>query len=207
MKRRFILALVVASVGALAASASAAAYQHLGTTGNTGTHSLTDTRARPGATSLYRYSEDKFSWILRHIDVRPPNAEATLLERSGDQQVGWSFTVERRLRCLCDEQGTWEHRYTSPIQKRITDADHNADFTPMGVRVFVPGFSGDPPENTYYYRVTVNVFWFRDNGTVSGTARMRVEWFKSLMDGDHVEKQRWSSQSWCYGLRSEHCHP
>lgn len=206
MGRRIILALVLASIGAIVVSAPVAAYKHLGTTGNTGTHSLTDTRSRPGASAQYRYSDEKFSWVLRHLDVRPPNVEATLLERKGDQQVGWSFTVDRKLRCLCDNQGEWEHRYTSPIQKRITDADHDADFTPMGVRVIVPRFSGDPPEHVYYYRVIVNVFWYRNNGTVSGTARMRVEWFKSTMEGDHVEKQRWSTQSWCYGVRSEHCH-
>jgi hypothetical protein len=62
----------------------------------------------------------------------------------------------------------------------------------MGVRVFVPNDASS--DVSYHYRVIVKVFWYRDNGSVSGTARMRLEWFKSLV-GNDTRKQRLSCRS------------
>ena len=76
--------------------------------------------------------------------------------------------------------------------KATTDADHDASFSAMGVRVRVPDNASD--DIWYSYRAIVKVIWYRDNGTVSGTARMRVEWFKSFV-GDDTSKQRWSCRS------------
>jgi hypothetical protein len=166
-----------------------AGYKHLGTTGNTGTHSLTDTRSSPGADCRYRFFDRGTAWELRRIKVRPPNAQASAFHE-GDQEVGWRFTVERRfINAFAEEPGPWEHRYTSPIQRATTDAEHNAEFLPMDVRVRVPGDAS--ADGRYQYRVTVKVLWYRDNGTVSGTAKMRVEWFQSFF-GDDTAKQRWT---------------
>lgn len=189
---RCLVAFAAATLALVIGGLPVAAYKHLGTTGTTGTHSLTDTRSSPGADCRYRFIDRGTAWELRRINVRPPNVQASVFH-DGNQQVGWRFTVQRRYADAFHEQpGPWEHRYTSPTQKATTDADHDASFSPMDVSVQVPD---DASSDVWYrYRVIVKVFWYRDNGSVSGTARMRVEWFKSYF-GDDTAKQRWSCRS------------
>jgi hypothetical protein len=180
-----LLALVVGA-------SSVAAYKHLGTTGNTGTHSLTDTRSAPGAQCIYRFSDVGTAWKLRRIIVRAPNVQASIFHK-GEQQVGWRFRVDRRDADAFHEQPRpWKHRYTSPIQKARTDADRDASFSAMDVPVRVPD---DASSDVWsHYRVIVEVFWYRDDGGVSGTAKMRVKWFKSHF-GDETANQRWKCRS------------
>jgi hypothetical protein len=166
----------------------AAAYKHLGANGTTGTHSLTDNRSSPGADCQYRFFDRGTQWELRRINVRPPNVEAAPAQADPEQQVGWNFTVERRKFNAFTDPGPWVHRYTSPTQKRMTDADHDAEFTPMDVSVQVPD---DASSDVWYkYRVVVEVFWYRDNGSVSGSAMMRNMWFKSFFDDDSAKQRR-----------------
>jgi len=183
---RHVLALSAALVAFVLGAAPVAGYEHLGTTGNTGTHSLTDTRSSPGADCVYKFFDAGTAWELRRIKVRPPHAQASAFHSNGDQQVGWRFTVERRYVDAFTGAGVWQHRYTSPIQKRMTDADHDASFSAMDVRVNVPD---DASSDVWYkYRVVVKVFWYRDNGSVSGTATMRIEWFKSFFGSDTAKQ-------------------
>lgn len=189
---RYLVAFAATMLALVIGASPVAAYKHLGTTGNTGTHSLTDTRSSPGADCVYRFSDVGTAWELRRIWVDPPNVQASAFHE-GNQQVGWRFTVERRYSDAFHPQpGPWEHRYTSPIQKRMTDADHDASFSARDVRVHVPDDASS--DVWHHYRVIVKVFWYRDNGSVSGTATMRVEWFKSFF-GNDTAKQRWSCRS------------
>lgn len=188
---RYLVAFAASLIALVIGASPVSAYKHLGTTGNTGTHSLTDTRSSPGADCVYRFSDVGTAWELRRINVRPPNVQASVFHE-GNQRVGWRFSVERRESNAFTGSGSWIHRYTSPTQKRTTDADHDASFSPMDVSVRVPEVASS--DVWYHYRVIVKVLWYRDNGSVSGTARMRVEWFKSFF-GDDTAKQRWSCRS------------
>jgi hypothetical protein len=185
---RAALVLTMVSIGVLAAAGPVAAYKELGTTGAVGAHSLTDTRTTPGADCVYRYQAHGSGYFLRRIVVDAPNVRA--VPGKGEQEVGWSFTVERLVRGLGGPTDTpWEHRYTSPVMKRTTDSSHDASFSTMEVRVRSSGQSN--PDNKFWYRTTVKVFWYDANGNVTGTAKMRVEWFKTFM-GPDSDKQRWS---------------
>jgi hypothetical protein len=185
-----LFAVAAAALAVIISAAPVAAYKHLGTRGTTGTHSLTDTADKPGATCKYRQNAEGEE-ILRRVEVRPPNADASTLE--GNQEVGWKFEVKRRVHCLCDDPiGDWEDRYTSPIQKVRTDWNVDAPFTWMGVRVLLPN---ETNSDLYYeYRVIIKAIWYRDDGRVTGSARMRVEWFKS--DFDDMSTQHKSCVSW-----------
>lgn len=192
LRTRHLLVLVTATLAIVISSSPVVAYRHLGTTGSTGTHGLTDTRSSPGADCLYRFSDVGTAWELRRINVDPPNAQASAFQE-GTQRVGWKFTVERQtVSAFSDEPGPWEHRYTSPVMKATTDADHDAAFSPMGVRVTVPDEASSDVK--FFYRVIIKAIWYRDSGGVSGTGRMRVAWFKSFMGNDSTT-QRWSCRS------------
>jgi hypothetical protein len=187
-RSRYTFVLLAAALAAVVSAQPIAAYTELRTTGTAGAHSLTDTRPSPGADCLYRYQARGSGYFLRHITVDPPNVRA--VPGQGEQQVGWSFTVDLRTRALSDDPWSdWEHRYTSPVMKTSTDPDHDASFSAMGVRVVTSGDSN--PDYKFFYRVTVKAFWYRANGGVMGTAKMRLEWFKTFMGGDS-DKQRWS---------------
>lgn len=182
-----LLFVVAAAVGLIVGAQPVAAYSELRTTGTVGAHSLTDTRRSPGADCLYRFSDRGTAWYLRRITVDAPNVRA--VPGQGEQEVGWSFTIDRQSRGLGFGTTPWEHRYTSPVMKETTDSSHDASFSAMGVRVISSQQSN--PDNKHWYRATVKVFWYRPNGNVMGTAKMRVEWFKAFM-GNDSDKQRWS---------------
>src|SRR5918992_4031416 len=123
---RYRLALAAATLALVLGASPVAGYKHLGTTGNTGTHSLTDTRSSPGGECDYRFQDAGTMWALRHVIIDPPNAQASAFHDGATQQVGWRFTVHRKQFNAFTEPGPWTHRYTSPTQKATTDADHDA---------------------------------------------------------------------------------
>lgn len=195
---RYVTGSVATLLVLVLCASPATAYKHLSANGTTGTHGMTDKRSSPGADCTYRFTRFGTQWELRRIKIRPPNVEAAPLQADPEQQVGWRFTVERRYKdAFHVEPGPWVHLYTSPTQKRMTDADHDAPFTPIEVGIRIPGDSSS--DVWYKYRVIVKVFWYRDNGSVNGTALMRNMWFKSFFDdGGGISKQRWSCLSHFY---------
>jgi hypothetical protein len=94
-RTRFLVSITGVLLTLVIGATPVAAYNHLGTTGTTGTHSLTDTRSTPGADCLYRFKDSGSAWELRRITVDPPNVQANAFQ-DGDQEVGWRFTVDRR---------------------------------------------------------------------------------------------------------------
>lgn len=191
-RRRLILIVVAAALAALIGAQPIAAYKELRTTGTVGAHSLSDTKQLPGAICAYAYSDRGTKSTLRYMMVDSPNVRA--VPGQGRQRVGWSFTIERKIVAL-GGTSPWEHRYTSPVSKRTTDSTHDAEFSPMEVRVPSSRESGE--DNHFFYRATVKAFWYRPNGNVMGTAKMRVEWFVSV-ERHLAERQRWSCSGHIY---------
>jgi hypothetical protein len=166
----------------------------LGHTGTVGTHSLTDTMASPGVTAKYRYyASDGFGWLKR-LRVEAPHVRAVAGKSA--QTVGWQFTVERKV-CGLGGCGTWENRYTSPEMTAVTDDGHDAALPDASVGVTVPcGHNCEDAGATY--RVVVKMIWHRGDGSVQGTARHRVYYYRASMDTGEtgvMEKTAWDSWS------------
>jgi len=141
----------------------------LGDTGKVGTHSLTDTHSTPGAKCHYN-SNDK----LKAIEARPPNMAA--FAGRTNQVVGWRFTVERRLNL-----GPWKQVAKSVQQTTSVGGSGDAGgFSSMTVPITLPANEGMNGEHEF--RVVVKMFWYaKDDQTVNGTSRHRVDFYRNLM--------------------------
>jgi hypothetical protein len=136
--------------------------------------------SRGGASCIYTSVEPEYPDLffyegrLDRISVEPPKVRA----RSGTQEVGWRFLVQRRH--YADLGGGWEAwklRYRSPIQRAVTNSTTNAPFSAQGVSVIVPW---DAADSEYQYQVLVKMYWFSGDGTIKGTATHRVDWYTSI---------------------------
>ncbi len=200
LRRGTISAIAGLAVTALAIG-PVLADEELGHTGSVGFHALRDSANGGGAICSYKrlnpspggYSyEAKLKWI----DVRPPKVRAI----SGTQEVGWRFMVER-VRQVAN--ATWVLRYTSPIQRDVTNASTNAQFTKRGINVVLNTTSADDgPE--YEYRVKVKMFWYRANGTVQGTAthlvsNYRQVWNNFPIGGTQTLTEEYPCPGWTAG--------
>ena len=146
----------ISAIGAVAVTALAIspvlADEEFGHTGTVGYHDLRDAGNTGGAICDYRRvnpSPGGYSYEakLRWIDVRPPKVRAI----SGSQEVGWRFIVERVRN---EPNDTWVVRYTSPVQRDVTNSSTNAQFTLRGINVILKTTGADDyPE--YEYRVKV----------------------------------------------------
>jgi hypothetical protein len=178
--RRGVVSTVSALVFAALAVSPALADAEAGHTGTVGFHALVDKGNKGGATCEYKrvtpspggYSyEAKLKWI----NVRAPKVRAI----SGSQEVGWRFMVERQIQ---ENLATpWVLRYTSPIQKHVTNSTTNAQFSTRGINVNV-GTAGVDDEPVYLYRVKVKMFWYMPDGSVQGTATHLVEFYKLVFN-------------------------
>jgi hypothetical protein len=176
-RSRYTFVLVAVAIGVLVAAQPAWAYKEVRQSGTVGMHSLTDTSSSPGADCIYRYRSGWGLWQLKRINVDAPNVRA--VPSQGDEQVGWRFTVQRRaFSAFSNHPGPWEHRYTSEVFKAVTDSTHDAAFSPAAVRVNVPVEPGS--DVVFIYRAVVKAYWYRANGSVLGTATMRVGWYNSV---------------------------
>jgi hypothetical protein len=145
----------------------------LGDTGKVGVHSLTDTHATPGAKCHYNASGR-----LKAIEVRPPNMEAAA--QRTNQIVGWRVSVERRL-----DLGPWKTVYTSIRQTTSVGGSGDAGgFSSMTAPITLPANEG--VNGAHEFRVVVKMFWYaKDDQTVNGTSRHRVDFYRNLLsNGD-----------------------
>jgi hypothetical protein len=154
-----------------------------GHTGTVGFHRLRDSSSRGGASCVYTSVEPEYPDVffyegrLDWIGVEPPKVRAI----AGPQEVGWRFIVQRRYHAdLGGGWQSWKVRYRSPIQRAVTDSTTNAPFTAQGVSVIVPW---DAADSEYQYQVLAKMYWFSGDGTVSGTATHRVDWYRSVHNG------------------------
>lgn len=199
--RRGTIPVLAALVVAVLAISPVLADEELAHTGTVGFHALRDAASAGGAICRYKrinpspggYSyEAKLKWI----DVRPPKVRAI----SGSQEVGWRFMVERVRQVAND---TWVLRYTSPIQRDVTNVSTNAEFTLRGINVVLSTTSADD-DPQYLYRVKVKMFWYRANGTVQGTAthlvsNYRQVWNNFPVTGTQTHTDEYPCDGWTAG--------
>ena len=139
-----------------------AADTELGHRGNVGNHSLGDTENAPGVTCTH----DRRGGRLQEIVVAPP-----VIYTSGPilQKVGWRFVIQRKAA----PGKPWKNFHTSTIEKADAYTPYWAVLLARSVSLTVP--PGDTKQTRY--RVIVTMFWYRDDGTLDGRARHRVDWY------------------------------
>ncbi len=173
------------------AAGPVAADTEIGHRGQVARHSLRDgDHLHPGATCRYvlvASGERGSEWLLKRIEVLPPRMRSA----GSQQRVGWRFIVQRSA-----DQELWTTTYRSPVQKATAHSGTNAAFRPMGVSVGVPAGSYNGPS----YRVHVKMFWYGSHGSVLGTARHGVDYYKFVDDRD-ASRTEWD---WCLGYVAIH---
>lgn len=147
-----------------------------GHSGTVGAHSLNDSMGDPGATCKYKYNSYYQAGRLKHIYVDPPNIMAVAGKSA--QTVGWTFTVQRRIYSVFGPPSVWSNRYTSPEMTDVTSDSANASFSAADVSVDTP-FGPGTEDAFAVYRVMVNMYWHRANGSVQGNAKHRVDFYYS----------------------------
>jgi hypothetical protein len=166
-----VVLLVGVTLGMLVAVSPVAAATELGRSGIVGPHKVVDKESSAGAACSYAKVKGRPNNLsLVQISVSSPHVWAV----SGDQLVGWNFSVQRRQFGL-GGHGPWSNRYTSPRFTEWATETQEADFTYASVNVTVPGAAN--MESYFEYRVIVKLFWFGDNGSVTGSARKLLLWY------------------------------
>jgi len=173
---RLLAMTTMALLLALGAAVPVQADTSLGETGTTGFHALRDSESRPSYSCHYKgmyppSDQDHYEGKLNRIDVRPPKMKAI----SGQQEVGWRFSVERRG----GSDSNWRVTYRSSIQRDTTSPSRNASFSIRDVKVGLPA-DGAFEDTVYEYRVKVRMFWYRENGGVQGTSMHVADWYSMV---------------------------
>lgn len=170
----------------------ALAATQLSRTGTVGTHSIEDTTLSPGATCRYQHEAPGHFGKLVKIVVQPPNMHAVAGKSS--QTVGWTFEVQRRLAAGPEgPPGPWQHRYTSTEMKSVTDDSHDAAFTSASV----PVIAGHPQAGGgFEYRVLVTMFWHLGDGSVQGTVKERIDFYKDSENTGPTAEQDHECDAW-----------
>jgi hypothetical protein len=97
-----------------------------------------------------------------------------------NQIVGWRVSVERRL-----DLGPWKTVYTSIRQTTSVGGSGDAGgFSSMTAPITLPANEG--VNGAHEFRVVVKMFWYaKDDQTVNGTSRHRVDFYRNLLsNGD-----------------------
>jgi hypothetical protein len=102
-----------------------------------------------------------FNAQFRRIMVTPPQL---LAKNGGRQKIGWSFSVSRGIGQYSDPPTSWTVTYTSSVQKAYATTIRYAGFGTRWVTVSVPG--GITAKKNTYYHVTLDMYWYRANGSV-----------------------------------------
>lgn len=166
-----VVLLVGVTLGMLVAVSPVVAATELGRSGVVGPHKVVDKQSYAGAACSYAQVAGRPNNLsLVQISVSSPHVWAV----SGEQLVGWNFSVQRRNFGL-GFTGKWSTRYTSPRFTEWATETREADFTYASVNVTVPGRAN--AESYFEYRVIVKLFWFGDNGSITGSARKLLLWY------------------------------
>ena len=173
--RRFLVSGTVAAALLIGAQ-PVFAETELSHTGTWGTHDLTDSTSYPGATCSYLYKSASTDGKLIKIVVRPPHMQAVAGKNA--QTVGWKFSVQRRVQGIGGATD-WVRRYLSPEMTAVTDDAHYAAFDSASVPVITgPAGAG----GMYQYRVVVGMIWHRQDGSIQGRVRSRIDSYRNVLD-------------------------
>lgn len=116
-----------------------------------------------GASARCRYAVTEsgpHGWteaLFNRLSVRPP----VLYGNGGPQPVGWRFVVKRSLD---GQDGPWQVRYVSPIQRATATTTVPAPFSTLRVPVAVPTNVED--QSHVWYTVVLKLFWYGNDGSV-----------------------------------------
>jgi hypothetical protein len=158
------IAVIAAALGALfIASGSAFAATELDTSGSIGQHSMTDSQGDV----VCSYGDTGY---LEAISIAaPPQIYARNKTNGVDQQqVGWRFVVKSRL---SGPGNPFTTLYTSTVVKLTATDATAAAFLPRKVAMAFPDASA--------FKVIVKMFWYRNDGSVAGWAKTRIDNYTS----------------------------
>ena len=166
-------ALIIAALS----SGSTFADTPLAHTGQVGQHSLNDVHDTPGVTCNYDANHH-----LASIHVNAPNVFAYNKTGGVDhQKVGWRFLVQY----WNDNIAGTSTYYKSSISKSNATDTYEAALVSKNVPLTLP-------DDMKPYTVVVKMYWYNADGSISGTATNRVDWYYEHVDGNYF------TQDSCY---------
>ena len=109
---------------------------------------------------------------LKSFIVRPPVVYANINSRLG-QNVGWRVIIQRKV-----YPGAWKTIFRSGQQHRTAATYVGAPAAPFVKRTLSPRLPHDAKPLFTDYRVMVQMFWYRPNGTIKGKAKHLVDYYR-----------------------------
>lgn len=145
-----------------------------GHTGQVGVHMLRDSLQKPGVECHYVAKPDpQIGEDLASFTVRAPKVFARIKTGGVDRgKVGWRFMIEQAPGN--NSSGPWTAFYTSPVWKRMASDTQFASFSARSASPTIPA-------DDRSFRVKVKMFWYRGDGSTSGTALHLVDYYRTAV--------------------------
>jgi hypothetical protein len=193
--KRLVVALSLAAfAGVGLAVGPVGAYSNISETGMVGPWSLNDTSGTPGATCGYGNEYPPDNAGFRWMNVKPPIVYAA--DRNSDKidhkLVKWYWKLQR-----AHYPGTsgWKTIDTSDTQSATAYENQAAHFSAMRISHSV----GNPADSDLLFRALVIIKWVKADGSVEGTAKATIDWYKAKAPwGDNV-----FGQPFCQAVTTE----
>jgi hypothetical protein len=159
----------------VAGAGSAAGTTFVGETGLLGNYYLADTDTTPAATCGYGNEVPPNGAWFKWMKVQPPTVYAADRDSGviDHRRVSWQFKIQTRP---YESTGSWKTVAVSEKQKAKAYENLAAPFTAMRVD-WRPHHSD--PVVFKHVRALVIVKFYKPNGTVEGTAKFLVDWYKN----------------------------
>jgi hypothetical protein len=180
--KRFVVALSLAAFAVAGlAVAPVGAYSNVTETGMVGHWSLNDTSGTPGAVCNYgpEYPPDYAG--LRWMSVKPPVVFAADRDSNkiDHKLVKWSWKLQRAHYPTND----WKTIDSSAVQSATAYDNQAAHLSALRINHNV----GNPDNTDVLYRALVVIKWVKADGSVEGTAKTTIDWYKGKQPwGDTV---------------------
>ncbi len=180
--KRFVVALSLAAFAITGlAVGPVGAYSNVTETGMVGQWSFNDTSGTPGATCSYgpEYPPDYAGF--RWMKVRPPVVFAADRDSNkiDHKRVKWFWKLQRAHYPMND----WKTIATSAVQSATAYDNQAAHFSALRINHNV----GNPDFSDVVFRAFVVIKWVKADGSVEGTAKATIDYYKGKMPwGDAV---------------------
>ena len=174
-------ALILGAVAALmvTAVAPAAAAPPDSTTGQIGHYVVPENEVNPTVNCRYDGSPD----TLDKFVAKPPKVWWPDTNSSNDTQrgtVGWRIRIQQATN---PDTGPWSKTYQSSVIKKTAFEDQPfedaADAAPFTTRSILWNRSGAKS-----YRVIYVLYWYNGNGTINGSAKHWISYYKQTGDAN-----------------------